>query len=101
MQLFAGKGCLKINLLVKTPFRRRSIEVRRSGLWAPDVTHLQSSQEEADTKMLLHALDATADGASEIHIYFPDMDVVVPSLRRYPDLCETCHLSQERARIIE
>ena len=31
-----------------------------------DVTHLQSSQEEADIKMLLHALHATADGAREI-----------------------------------
>ena len=34
---FAGKGYLKINLLVKTPLHRRSTEVRRSGLWAPDV----------------------------------------------------------------
>ena len=32
---FAGKAYLKINLLVKTPLHRRSMEVRRSGLWAP------------------------------------------------------------------
>ena len=29
-----------------------------------NVNHLQSEQEEADTKMLLHALDATANGAT-------------------------------------
>ena len=52
-----------------------------------DVTHLQSSQEEAETKMLLHALHATADDASEIQIRSPDTDVFVLSLRRYPDLC--------------
>ena len=33
---FAGKAYLKINLLVKTPLHRRSMEVRRSGLCAPD-----------------------------------------------------------------
>ena len=32
---FAGKAYLKINLLVKTPLHRRSMELRRSGLWAP------------------------------------------------------------------
>ena len=53
-----------------------------------DMTHLQSSQEEADTKMLLHALDATAHGATEIRIHSPDTDVFILSLRRYPDLCE-------------
>ena len=53
-----------------------------------DVTHLQSSQEEADTKMLLHALDVTADGPSEIQIHSPDTDVFVLSLRRYLNLCE-------------
>ena len=44
-----------------------------------DVAHLQSIQEEADTKMMLHALYATADGATEIQIHSPDTD---------PDLCE-------------
>ena len=29
-----------------------------------DVGYLQSNQEEADTKMILHALDATANGAT-------------------------------------
>ena len=35
---FVGKADLKINLLVKTPLHRRSMEVRRSGLWAPGQT---------------------------------------------------------------
>ena len=52
-----------------------------------DVTHLQSSQEEADTKIILHAADATSDGATEIRIYSPDTDVLVLALRRYPELC--------------
>ena len=32
-----------------------------------NVNHLQSDQEEADTKMVLHALDATANGAFSRH----------------------------------
>ena len=52
------------------------------------VAHLQSIQEEADTKMMLHALDVTADGATEIQIHSPDTDVFILSLRRYPDLCK-------------
>jgi hypothetical protein len=52
------------------------------------MTYLQSNQEEADTKLLLHALDATAFGATRIHIHSPDTDVLILSLRRYPELCE-------------
>ena len=37
---FAGKAYLKIDLLVKTPLHRRSMEVRRSGLWAPDLNKI-------------------------------------------------------------
>ena len=50
-----------------------------------DMPHLHSNQEEADTKLLLHALDATA---SRIRIHSPDTDVFILSLRRYPELCE-------------
>ncbi|CAH3017018.1 unnamed protein product [Porites evermanni] len=53
-----------------------------------DVAHLQSNQEEADTKMILHALDATANGATQLQIHSPDTDVFVLALRRYPELCE-------------
>ena len=52
-----------------------------------DVRHLRSTQEEADTKIILHALDAFAQGATQLSIYSPDTDVLVLALRRYPDLC--------------
>ena len=34
----------------------------------------------------MHALDATANGATEIKIHSPDTDVFILALRRYPDL---------------
>ena len=40
-----------------------------------DVRHLRSTQEEADTKIILHALDASAQGATQLSIYSPDTDV--------------------------
>lgn len=49
--------------------------------------HLASPQEEADTKMILHAVDATSRGATQISIFSPDTDVFVLALRRYPQLC--------------
>ena len=52
-----------------------------------DVRHLRSTQEEADTKIILHALDASAQGATQLFIYSPDTDALVLALRRYPDLC--------------
>ena len=52
------------------------------------MSHLQSNQEEADTKLLLHALDATASGATKINIYSPDTDVLVLCIRHYAELCE-------------
>ena len=45
-------------------------------------------QEEADTKIILHAIDATASGATTIRICSPDTDVFVLALRRYPHFCE-------------
>ena len=53
-----------------------------------DMSHLDSEQEEADTKLLLHSLDVTNSGATSIHICSPDTDVFVLSLRRYHDLCQ-------------
>ena len=52
-----------------------------------DVSHLASNHEEADTKIILHAVDATTDGATEIQIHSPDTDVFVLALRRYPQMC--------------
>ena len=53
-----------------------------------DTSYQKSDQEEADTKTVLHALDATANGATEIRIHSPDTDVFVLALRCYPDLCQ-------------
>ena len=38
--------------------------------------------------MILHALDATANGATQLQIHSPDTDVFVLVLRRYLELCE-------------
>ena len=48
-----------------------------------DVSHLQSDHAGADTEIILHALDTTADSATELLIYSSDTDV-----RRYPDMCQ-------------
>ena len=53
-----------------------------------DVFHLQSCQEEADTKLLLCAKDATISGASKVDIHSPNTDVFILAIRRYPQLCE-------------
>ena len=42
-----------------------------------DMSYLKSDQEEANTKMVLHALDATANGATEIRIHSPDTEVFI------------------------
>ena len=44
------------------------------------LSHLRSYQE-ADTKIILRALDATSDGAMEMPINFPDTDVLVLAFR--------------------
>ncbi|EDO28722.1 predicted protein [Nematostella vectensis] len=53
-----------------------------------DMAHLESNHEEADTKLLLHAVDATSFGATSIEIVSPDTDVFVLYLRRYSLLYE-------------
>ena len=53
-----------------------------------DMSYLKSDQDEADTKIVLHALDATANGATETRIHSSDTDVFILALRRYPDLCQ-------------
>jgi hypothetical protein len=51
------------------------------------MSYLVSQQEEADTKLLLHAIDATHNGTTDIKLFSPDTDVFVLALRRYPELC--------------
>ena len=57
-----------------------------------DVAHLKSTQEEADTKMVLHAHEASVQGASSIRIYSPDTDVLVLFLHQYPQLCQDVYI---------
>ena len=52
-----------------------------------DAKHLASTQEEADTKILLHAVDASSSGATSLQVHSPDTDVLVLSLRRHPRMC--------------
>ena len=49
--------------------------------------HRQSNHEEADTKMILHALDASADGVTHFSIHSLDTDVLDQAIRRYPEMC--------------
>ena len=49
--------------------------------------HLESSQEEADTCMILHALDAVHRGATSISIHSSDTDVLVLTIYKFPELC--------------
>ena len=48
---------------------------------------MRSDQEEAETKIVLHALDTTANGATE-RIHSSDTHVFIVALTRYPDLCQ-------------
>ena len=52
------------------------------------MNQLQSDQEEGDTKMALHALDATANGAMELYIHSPDTDVSCASKALSGAVCE-------------
>lgn len=52
-----------------------------------DMSYLRSTHEEADTKLVLHAVDATSRGCTEINVYSPDTDVLILLIRRFPNLC--------------
>ena len=52
------------------------------------VEHISSTQEEADTLMILHAIDATGRGATSLCIQSPDTYVLVLALGKYTSLCE-------------
>jgi hypothetical protein len=53
-----------------------------------DATYLASEQEEADTKLMLHACDAKSRGATTIEIHSADTDVLVLAIQCYPNLCQ-------------
>ena len=48
--------------------------------------HLRSAQEEADTKLILHAIDAKERGATRLFIFAQDTDVLVLAVRRFDRL---------------
>ena len=45
-----------------------------------------SSHEEADTKIIFHAIKAKERGATQLDVYSPDTDVFILLIRRYPQL---------------
>lgn len=49
---------------------------------------LTSTQEEADTCMLLHATDTTEKGATSLSIHSSDTDVLVLALWKFASLCD-------------
>ena len=62
-----------------------------------DLNHLSSSQEEADTMLILHAVDASKNGETELTIYSLDTDVLVLCPRRLPDISsETIFMTETR-----
>ena len=44
---------------------------------------LESSQEEADTKIIFHGAYVAQKGIKTLHIYSPDSDVVILAIARY------------------
>ena len=52
------------------------------------VHHSNTTQEEADTQMLLHAIDAAERGAASLCIQSPDTDVLILALWKYTSLCK-------------
>ena len=51
-----------------------------------DFSCLKSTQEEADTKMILHSINACDRGAKRLFVFAQDTDVLVLMIRRYPRL---------------
>ena len=51
-----------------------------------DLGFLKSTQEEADTKMILHAVNAKDRGANRLFFFTPDTDVLILAVRRWPEL---------------
>lgn len=50
--------------------------------------HLRSSQEEADTKIILHTVDAASGGGTEMTIHSPD--VLCPVLKKISTALQRC-----------
>ena len=59
------------------------------------VEHLSSTQEEADTRMILYAIKATEREATSLCIQSPDTDVLVLALWKYTSRCKETSLARE------
>ena len=53
-----------------------------------DATYLSSKQQEANTKMIVHASDAKSVGATKVAIPSSDTEVLVLAIRCYTDLAK-------------
>ena len=60
-----------------------------------------SSHEEADTKIIFHALAVSNYGVSKLDIYSPDTDVLILLLRRYTDLAKNTSFVIGAGRILQ
>ena len=66
------------------------------------MTHQQNYHEEASTRMILHANDASADGETDLTIHSPDSDFLVLAIKSYTLNCAlTLFLSRERKQVID
>ena len=52
-----------------------------------DVAHLFNSQDEADTRLILHSLGAVQRAARELHMQSADTDVFILAIHLYHQLC--------------
>ena len=52
-----------------------------------EVAHLCNSRDEADTRLILHSLDAVRRGATELYIQSLNTDVFILAIHRYHQLC--------------
>ena len=58
---------------------------------------MNSDQEDADTELILHAVDATACGATSIDICSPDTDMLIMAVRCYPELCSNTNTNRKES----
>lgn len=62
---------------------------RLSAQGTEEVLELESTQEEADTRLLLHAKHVTESGIQSIVIHADDTDIAVIALRFITEICST------------
>ncbi|CAH0384973.1 unnamed protein product [Bemisia tabaci] len=83
---FLAEKILKITSEAKKKFIVSWRDKAQSSEDLADVSSLCTTQEEADTKIILHAVYLASNGLDITHIFSPDTDVMVLALRRIPRL---------------